>query len=122
MTNRFRNYYQCDCGHEWADDWDCCCDDRCPKCDRAISPHKSLDLVERNGKPFLVINLVEGTVMNVRERPTWDAAADLAIKVVRGQCNTPEPEIRAEYETGRSFIGTASFGKFEVLITQVTDM
>lgn len=42
---RFRNYYKCsECGAEWQDEWDCTCNDRCPKCDAEIEPYKSDDL------------------------------------------------------------------------------
>lgn len=42
----FRNYYRCErCGHEWADEWSCQCDDDCPECGlRHLSPYKSDDL------------------------------------------------------------------------------
>lgn len=46
---RFRNHYECadaDCGHEWVDEWDSMCDDRCPKCSTTTSPHYSEDLIE----------------------------------------------------------------------------
>lgn len=42
MTNKYaRNFYKCSCGESWSDDWDCACDDRCPKCNTSISPHTS---------------------------------------------------------------------------------
>lgn len=40
----YRNHYSCVCGEQWEDEWDCTCDDRCPKCDTSISPHMSEDL------------------------------------------------------------------------------
>lgn len=39
-----RNYYKCVCGHEWTMEWNCACDDKCPKCNTAIQPHKSEDI------------------------------------------------------------------------------
>ncbi|QOX80884.1 hypothetical protein FY034_17840 (plasmid) [Trichlorobacter lovleyi] len=39
----FINYYRCTCGHEWQDEWDCQCDDRCPKCNTSVSPCRSED-------------------------------------------------------------------------------
>lgn len=39
--NRFTNYYECDCGTEWQDNWSCECNDRCPQCNREIEPYKS---------------------------------------------------------------------------------
>jgi hypothetical protein len=40
----FRNYYECPCGEHWEDEWECCCDDRCPACNTAISPSWSEEL------------------------------------------------------------------------------
>ena len=28
----YLNYYRCERGHEWTDEWDCTCDDECPTC------------------------------------------------------------------------------------------
>ena len=44
-TTRYRNHYRCVCGHEWTDEWDCTCNDRCPKCDTEIEPYESEELV-----------------------------------------------------------------------------
>lgn len=44
----YRNHYRCVCGHEWTDEWDCMCNDRCPKCDTEIEPYQSDDLGEEN--------------------------------------------------------------------------
>jgi hypothetical protein len=43
---RFRNFYRCpECGTEWEDEWDCCCDDECPSCGlKDISPYRSEDI------------------------------------------------------------------------------
>lgn len=39
---RFRNYYRCPSdGTEWADQWSCKCNDRCPRCGDEIEPYKS---------------------------------------------------------------------------------
>lgn len=40
---RFRNHYQ-HCDTEWADEWSCACNDRCPSCDSEIEPYTSEDL------------------------------------------------------------------------------
>ena len=48
-TMLFRNYYECDrCDTEWADEWSCCCDDRCPTCNLSCSPTRS-EVVEDDG-------------------------------------------------------------------------
>jgi hypothetical protein len=39
---RWHNHYECDhCVEYWTDDWSCCCNDRCPVCDRETEPYKS---------------------------------------------------------------------------------
>ena len=37
----YRNFYRCPCGCEWADEWDCMCNDRCPDCDAECEPFDS---------------------------------------------------------------------------------
>ena len=40
-----RNEYYCEaCDVEWADEWSCECDDRCPKCRREIEPFDSIEI------------------------------------------------------------------------------
>ena len=43
VKTTWTNYYRCPCGEEWDDQWDCCCNDRCPKCGKEIEPHFSDD-------------------------------------------------------------------------------
>ena len=40
----YRKYYRCSCGHEWQDEWDCLCNDRCPKCNAEIEPYAHEEL------------------------------------------------------------------------------
>lgn len=40
----FRNYYVCQCGAEWEDDWTAQCDDDCPDCGTTMTPYRSEDL------------------------------------------------------------------------------
>jgi hypothetical protein len=43
----FRNSYRCDqCGEGWEDEWDCACNDRCPKCNAEIEPFESEEIGE----------------------------------------------------------------------------
>jgi len=38
----YMNHYRCsECGTEWDDEWDCMCDDRCPRCNAEIEPYAS---------------------------------------------------------------------------------
>ena len=43
---KFRNYYYCpSCDVAWEDEWNACCDDRCPNCDISYSPIRSEDII-----------------------------------------------------------------------------
>lgn len=37
------NHYLCVCGEHWEDRHDCCCNDRCPRCNTEIEPYISDD-------------------------------------------------------------------------------
>ena len=44
-TTLFRNSYECSvCGTIWTDEWDCACDDRCPKCNTETEPYDSQEI------------------------------------------------------------------------------
>ena len=44
-TTWFRNHYECPvCGTIWTDEWDCQCNDRCPKCNAEIEPYDSVEI------------------------------------------------------------------------------
>ena len=47
----FRKHHTCPCGHDWWDEWDCLCNDRCPKCNAEIEPdeHEAIE-GEKSGK------------------------------------------------------------------------
>lgn len=36
----YRKHHACPCGHDWWDEWDCLCNDRCPKCNAEIEPDR----------------------------------------------------------------------------------
>ena len=42
------NHYQCECGQVWTGQWSCACDDRCPACNAATAPSKTVDLISRD--------------------------------------------------------------------------
>lgn len=42
---QYLNHYRCPCGTEWDDQWNCMCNDKCPKCNKEIEPHQSDVLV-----------------------------------------------------------------------------
>ena len=43
-TPMFRMSYECICGEEWEMEHECCCNDRCPKCDTEIEPREVEDV------------------------------------------------------------------------------
>jgi len=44
----YRNFYECsECGSVWTDEWDCMCNDRCPKCCCEIEPYDSVKSDQR---------------------------------------------------------------------------
>lgn len=45
MVDTFRNFYECECGQEWSDDYSCEVDDRCPGCGTDTQPHQSESLM-----------------------------------------------------------------------------
>lgn len=51
-------------------------------------------------KPYLIINVVEGTVGIIRERPTWDEAVDAAVTLAAEQCDSSPDEIRKQFDDG----------------------
>ena len=34
----FNMYYECPCGETWEMEHECCCNDRCPSCDKENEP------------------------------------------------------------------------------------
>ena len=53
-TPWYRKYYRCSNGHEWQDEWDCLCNDRCPECNEETEPYDHAEIDE--GKPDEVSN------------------------------------------------------------------
>jgi transcription initiation factor IIE alpha subunit len=42
----YRNYYECsECGTRWTDEWDCQCNDRCPKCSCETEAYDSVEII-----------------------------------------------------------------------------
>ena len=41
----FRKHYNCPCGTDWSDEWDCLCNDRCPTCNSETEPdeHEAIE-------------------------------------------------------------------------------
>ena len=41
----YRNCYECsECGTKWTNEWDCVCNDCCPKCSTETEPYDSVEL------------------------------------------------------------------------------
>ncbi len=70
-------------------------------------------------KPFLIINVVDGKVGNIKERATWDEAVETATAMAKEQCDVPEDDIRKEIEEDSNFYQKG--GGFEVVIAQTDD-
>jgi hypothetical protein len=71
-------------------------------------------------KPFLVINVVEGDIGQIKERDNWDDAVDIAVALAAEQCDTPVEEIRAELSKDNSFYGPIG-NDIKVFIAQTDD-
>lgn len=56
----FNKYYRCSQGHEWQDEWDCLCDDRCPVCNESCSPYDHAEIDEDPQEQALHESLVHG--------------------------------------------------------------
>jgi len=70
-------------------------------------------------KPYLILNVVEGKVGNIKQRGAWEEALNVAVKLAAEQCDTPEDEIRAELEEDANFV--TPDGDIEVMIAQTDD-
>jgi len=46
----YRNRYRCPCGEEWEDEWECMCNDRCPRCNLEIEPFESHEIPQKYHK------------------------------------------------------------------------
>lgn len=48
----YQNHYHCpNDGTSWDDEWECMCNDRCPKCRAEIEPYMSIEL--RSGEEII---------------------------------------------------------------------
>ena len=43
-SSLFRMFYECTCGETWEMEHECCCNDRCPKCDTEIEAYQVEDV------------------------------------------------------------------------------
>lgn len=73
---QFVNKYRCPCGHEWEDQWDCKCNDRCPTCDKEIEPYESELIPEEDPRP--VENPTDPVAVLAELRATRERLFDLA--------------------------------------------
>jgi hypothetical protein len=55
-------------------------------------------------KPFLIVNVVDGKLGVIKERPTWEEALDCAAELAAEQCDTPIDAIRIELDSDTNFI------------------
>jgi hypothetical protein len=64
----YRNEYLCgECGTEWADEWPCQCDDRCPTCNLETEPTESYEIEpDTDSKMLLAIRHANEEVLSRR--------------------------------------------------------
>ena len=67
-------------------------------------------------KPFLIVNIVEGELGVIHERPTWKQAVDFAVKLAAEQCDSKPDDIRKELEKDSDFLSIG--GDIRVCICQ----
>ena len=91
---RYRNHYRCICGHEWTDEWDCTCNDRCPKCNTEIEPYDSEELGQGN----------EGNEVLYDVSVTRTSTASLTIRVEADDPNAAR-EKALELASDQDYIG-----------------
>ena len=65
----FRKHHSCPCGMQWWDEWDCLCNDRCPRCNAEIEPDEHQAIEGKNSGKIRALNdrlrrsLIGGQVM-----------------------------------------------------------
>ncbi len=52
----FRKHHTCPCGTDWWDEWDCLCNDRCPKCHAEIEPDDHEAIEGKNSGKICALN------------------------------------------------------------------
>lgn len=57
----FNKYYRCSKGHEWQDEWDCLCNDRCPVCNKETEPYDHAEIDQTAEDKAITDALVNGT-------------------------------------------------------------
>lgn len=102
---KYSNHYECPCGHTWADEWDCGCDDRCSMCNTSCSPSFSYDLDNpeevnemRHNHDYETLEEHTARMKRIRDEVTAD------IKAGRYKNGQIHPHIRGNYAgslTGR---------------------
>ena len=68
-TPWYRKYYRCSNGHEWQDEWDCLCNDRCPECNEETEPYDHAEIDLNNQDKAVQDAILYGTGI-VRHTPT----------------------------------------------------
>ena len=53
--------------------------------------------------PYLVIQITDGSVQQIKQRDTWEEAVDFAVASAQEQCDTSPDKIREELEADQSF-------------------
>ena len=108
----FRKHHACPCGADWWDEWDCLCNDRCPRCDAEIEPYEHVAIARDKSAQIRALNdrlrksLTGGRVVMTRAVSTLpDAVRARAIELTRMFDEfTPDNDPQGEHD----------FGSFEI--------
>lgn len=120
---RYCNHYECPCGHQWQDEWDCGCDDRCPMCNTSCAPSASYDLDNpeeirelKENHDYETLEEHQARMKRIRD----EAKADTKVK--RYQWSDPSPKIWDDYPrdymkpTTRSSFYELYMGHFDKMV------
>jgi hypothetical protein len=69
----FENHYKCPrCKHEWTDEWDCMCNDRCPFCNIECTPLYSKEVENNKDLSNILTDLPHDQLVEVRRAMKLD--------------------------------------------------
>lgn len=72
-------------------------------------------------KPFLIVQITDGDLGQIKQRDTYEEAIDIAAKMAAEQCDIPEADIRQEMATAADPIFYDPNGGWSIQLAQVDD-
>jgi hypothetical protein len=57
----YNKFYRCPSGHEWQDEWNCLCDDRCPVCNTSCEPYDYEEIFQTPKEKLMTDAMIYGT-------------------------------------------------------------